>query len=117
MINQTPLEIYKGATTDINGVVKLNGVVQDITGCSLAFKVKWQTEDSDDIALLSLASGGGGITIPTPASGIFVITIPKTAFSTRPLTDTEAVYSVVMTDGSNNVRVLASGPIRIKAVA
>jgi hypothetical protein len=68
----------------------------DITGYTIEMHVRKGEEDED--TLLELATGGSGIVLTTPASGIFTVTI--TATQTAALPAGAWVYDLEMDDGS-----------------
>ncbi len=56
-------------------VTTSTGAVQDITGWSFKFTVKASLDDAIGSALFQKTTGGGGIALTTPASGIVDVTI------------------------------------------
>jgi len=85
-------------------VTQSTGAVQDITGWTFAFTVKASIDDNIVDAEFQKTTGGGGIALTTPASGILDVTID--AGDTQALAGSY-VYDLQGTDGSGNIRTVA----------
>jgi hypothetical protein len=92
-------------------VSKADGSVQDITSWSFKFTVKESVDDAIADAKFQKATGGSGIALTTPLSGILDVTIAAN--------DTVAlagnyVYDLQGTDGSGNIRTVALARFRVR---
>jgi hypothetical protein len=100
------VEITRGDDQTITfTVTKADGSVQDVTGWAFAFTVKEDIDDDIADAKFQKTSGGGGIVLTTPASGIIDVTVAHG--------DTNALagkytYDLQGIDGSGNIRTVAS---------
>jgi len=65
-------QIYRGNTANIEGVVKFNGTVFDLTGVSMFFSVK---KDPDDTALVIQVTSAGSLTYPDAVNGKYKIAL------------------------------------------
>lgn len=98
------VEITRGDDQTITfTVTKADGSVQDVTGWAFAFTVKEDIDDDIADAKFQKTSGGGGIVLTTPASGIIDVTVAHG--------DTNALagkytYDLQGIDGSGNIRTL-----------
>jgi hypothetical protein len=82
-------------------VTQADGSVQDITNWTFKFTVKESVDDAIADAMFQKTTGGGGIALTTPLSGILDVTIA--AADTSGLAG-HYIYDLQGTDGSGNIR-------------
>lgn len=92
---------YAGATFDLNFTVKLAGTAIDLTGYTARMQVRESAESSS--TLLSLATGGSGITLGGTA-GTIAVTAAATA--TAGVAGGQYVYDMELVSGSVVTRIL-----------
>lgn len=95
---------YQGATFDLNFTMKLAGTAIDLTGYTARMQVRESTESSD--AVLSLATGGSGITLGGTAGSIATT---AAATATAAITPGYYVYDMELVSGSVVTRILQGG--------
>lgn len=70
------IEMLRGDDQTVRFVITKNdGSVQDVTGWTFKFTVKYSLDDNIAAAKFQKTTGGGGIVLTTPASGIVDVTI------------------------------------------
>lgn len=95
---------YQGATFDLNFTVKLAGTAIDLTG----YTARMQVRESADAgtAVLSLATGGSGITLGGTAGSIATT---AAATATAAIDAGSYVYDMELVSGSVVTRILQGG--------
>lgn len=93
---------YQGATLDKTFTVSANGTAINWTGYTAKLQVRQYTDTSKP-AVLTLATGGQGITTLTSDGKII---IQATATQTGAITAGNYVYDLELTSGSYVVRIL-----------
>jgi hypothetical protein len=100
--NNDDITISRGDDQTITyTVTQADGSVQDVTNWSFKFTVKESVDDAIADAMFQKATGGSGIVLTTPLSGIIDVTIASN--------DTAAlaghyIYDLQGTDASGNIR-------------
>ena len=92
---------YQGATFDLNFTVKLAGTAIDLTGYTARMQVRESAEAGS--AVLSLATGGSGITLGGTAGSI---AITAAATATAAVDGGAYVYDIELVSGSVVTRIL-----------
>lgn len=89
--------------TIVDTIYQADGVaLQNVTGWAISFLVKKTATDTDAAAKVTKTTGGFGIALTTPASGVITITIVDT--DTAALPAGEYRYEIKRTDdGSETV--------------
>lgn len=107
------LEVTRGDTESLQAtVVDAVGVAINLTGATIRFTVR--ASAADPIAVIAKDNAGlGGITVPSPATGIALIAL--TPANTRLLTNGRWVYDVQVTEASGRVTTVVAGRIRAAA--
>lgn len=95
---------YQGATFDLNFTVKLAGTAIDLTGYTARMQVR-ETADASTV-LLSLATGGSGITLGGTAGSIATT---AAASVTAGIEAGAYVYDMELVSGSVVTRILQGG--------
>lgn len=92
---------FQGATFDLNFTVKLAGTAIDLTG----YTARMQVRESADAgtAILSLATGGSGITLGGTAGSVAVT---AAATATAGVAGGQYVYDMELVSGSVVTRIL-----------
>lgn len=106
------LEAVRGDTNVYTGTATADGVAIDITGSTMRFTAKNDPSDADGSALISETTTGGGITLVTPASGVYRITLAPG--DTTGLTVSSVLhYDVQLTTAGGAVYTLCKGHFTI----
>lgn len=92
---------YAGATFDLNFTVKLAGTAIDLTGYTARMQVRESAESGT--AVLSLATGGSGITLAGTAGSIATT---ASASATSAIAGGQYVYDMELVSGSVVTRIL-----------
>lgn len=100
--------VEEGATWTRVFTITDSGVPRNITGCTIALKA-WT---SDKILVIDL-SVGAGITLTTPASGVFTAVI--TAAATEALEPSRLSYVLEITDTAAAVERIFKGIITVSS--
>lgn len=90
-------------------VVDTAGVAVNITGWTLSWTLKRRATDA--AALITKTTGGGGIALTTPVSGICTVTIEDT--DTDPLGPLSGVHELKRTNAGSEA-VLSYGTLELK---
>lgn len=93
-------------------VYDANGDVVDITGMTVRLTAKYAVTDDDGDAVFTLSTGGNGIVLTTPASGIYTVTIDPEDTEDLPSFPVNLVYDIQLIDGST-VNTIMSGVLTV----
>ncbi len=102
----TPLTLTQGDSVYLNGAVTADGVVQDFTSCTCTANIL--TADGGSIILALTCS------VPTPLSGIVLMTLTPTQTDTLTVVTDGAqigVWAAKITDSGGDEVTFARGPV------
>ena len=109
--------LFRGDSSVLNIAVTRSGVVEDLTGATVWFTAKEDLTDTDAEALMAydnIVGGAGGVTVPTPASGIVKVTFDPTDAALAPL-DTPVFADVQVKTAIGEIFTAAFGQLIFRA--
>lgn len=103
--------VYRGSAFEFaRTVYNSNGTAVDITGDTLTLTAKYNYGDASPV--FTRATGGSGIVLTTPSSGIYTVTISASNTSGLPPYPVDLVYDIKRTH-SGTVTTILSGIITV----
>lgn len=110
-LKQVKRSLFHGRTMRLKFTVTIASVPMDLTGAKFALTAKRNIEDADVDAVFQVTTA----TVTTPASGIFVIEIPRESTDLIAIGNEpeELVYDVVIEDSGGDTYTLEYGRLKV----
>jgi hypothetical protein len=118
MANVIILKAKRGDTNQFDVTVTRNGVVFNITGCTLWFTAKYQDSDPDPGVCQVSTSGpnaAGSIIMTDPVTGKAQITLNPAATSSLINSNQLLTYDLQLKDGTGKVSTVTEGTLLVSA--
>jgi hypothetical protein len=107
------LRMTRGDRYSFTANVIINGDPFVLTNYAVSFTAKWEFDDLDAAAVISLTEGNG-VTVTDPTGGVVNIIIPPSATRNLPDRTVTLVYDIQATNGAAEVYTLLQGHLVVR---